>query len=326
MSAEMLKIVMRLSKFFLMAAWVAALSPWALAQEHTYSKGQAVQPAFEGWEQNEDGSYLLWFGYMNRNWEEELDVPVGEDNFLAPGPADQGQPTHFLPRRNRLSFAVEVPESFFEDESNRLIWTLRTQGEELRAFGSIEPDFFVDKIVIMSENGSIFNGATDPEVRANQWPEGELEGNTQHKVRVGEPVELSVRVSDDGQPGIFYSANRDRNFKPLDLEELKRGVSQPRYQVPGKVNFLHVSWFVYRGEGEVDFSPRQVKVWEDTRPYSSPWAHGYVAPLDPEDGRWTAQVRFQDPGTYVLHGRVSDGGLHRDIEVTVEVTPIDGPL
>ena len=37
-------------------------------------------PAFEGWEKNADGSFSFVFGYMNDNWDEEPDVPVGPDN------------------------------------------------------------------------------------------------------------------------------------------------------------------------------------------------------------------------------------------------------
>ena len=68
----------------------------------TYSRGQSVSPAYEGWWQNADGTYTLFFGYMNSNWEEQLDVPVGPDNNIEPGGPDQGQPTWFLPRRNRF--------------------------------------------------------------------------------------------------------------------------------------------------------------------------------------------------------------------------------
>ena len=35
----------------------------------------------------------MWFGYMNRNFEEVLDLPVGPDNKFEPGAADRGQPT-----------------------------------------------------------------------------------------------------------------------------------------------------------------------------------------------------------------------------------------
>src|SRR4030095_3386287 len=91
----------------------------AAAQSLTYSKGQNVAPAYEGWELGSDGNKYFLFGYMNRNWEEEIDVPVGPENGFnvggdrgagAPGLSnDQGQPTHFLPRRNRFIFKVKVP-------------------------------------------------------------------------------------------------------------------------------------------------------------------------------------------------------------------------
>ena len=70
----------------------------------TFSKGRHVEPAFEGWRPNDDGSFNLMFGYMNENWEEEPDMAIGDKNFFSPGDADRGQPTHFLPRRNRFTF------------------------------------------------------------------------------------------------------------------------------------------------------------------------------------------------------------------------------
>jgi hypothetical protein len=84
------------------------------AQSLTFSRGQNVAPAYEGWEQAPDGTKYFLFGYMNRNWEEEIDVPVGPDNGFNVGGADLGQPTHFLPRRNRFVFRVRVPAGFTE--------------------------------------------------------------------------------------------------------------------------------------------------------------------------------------------------------------------
>src|SRR5437879_5001039 len=31
--------------------------------------GQGVSPVYEGFDVNQDGTYNLWFGYMNLNWE-----------------------------------------------------------------------------------------------------------------------------------------------------------------------------------------------------------------------------------------------------------------
>ncbi len=67
--------------------------------------GQGLAPVYEGFDINPDGTYNMWFGYMNRNFEEELDVPVGADNKFEPGTADRGQPTHFDTDGTRMSFA-----------------------------------------------------------------------------------------------------------------------------------------------------------------------------------------------------------------------------
>ena len=74
--------------------------------------GQSVTPALEGWYENPDGTYSLSFGYFNRNTEEELDIPIGPNNRFEPGTPDRGQPTHFLPRRQRGAFTVTVPADF----------------------------------------------------------------------------------------------------------------------------------------------------------------------------------------------------------------------
>ena len=54
--------------------------------------GQGVAPVYEGYDVNPDGSFNMWFGYMNRNYEEELDIPHRPPtNFRArrrPRPAD----------------------------------------------------------------------------------------------------------------------------------------------------------------------------------------------------------------------------------------------
>ena len=75
-------------------------------------KGQTVTPAFEGWYRNQDGTYSLSFGYFNRNLEEALEIPIGPDNYMEPGPANQGQPSHFQPRRCTSSEHVGPLEPF----------------------------------------------------------------------------------------------------------------------------------------------------------------------------------------------------------------------
>jgi hypothetical protein len=109
----------------------------------TYSKGQTVEPVFDGWMPNEDGSFRLYFGYMNPNWEEQLDAPIGPDNKFESGSPDQGQPTHFYPRRNPFLFTIKVPKDFGEKE---LIWTLTSNGRTRNAYASLKTDYQQDRL------------------------------------------------------------------------------------------------------------------------------------------------------------------------------------
>ena len=97
-----------------------------LPMEPLHTSGQNVTAAYEGWFKNSDGSYSLLFGYFNRNMQEELDIPIGDNNRMEPGPPDQGQPTHFLPRRQWGVFTVTVPENF---GTEKLTWTIVANGQ-----------------------------------------------------------------------------------------------------------------------------------------------------------------------------------------------------
>ena len=63
-----------------------------------YSRGQDVVPSYDGWKANPDGTFSMYFGYMNRNFEEQLDIDIGPNNNVDGG--DRGQPTHFYSRRH----------------------------------------------------------------------------------------------------------------------------------------------------------------------------------------------------------------------------------
>ena len=58
--------------------------------QESFSSGQNIAPVYEGWEQGADGSFTLVFGYFNRNWEEEIDLPVGADNTIDPADPIRG--------------------------------------------------------------------------------------------------------------------------------------------------------------------------------------------------------------------------------------------
>ena len=160
--------------------------------------GEIVSPAYEGWWPNDDGSHKLFFGYMNSNWEEELDVAVGPNNYFSIvgegelddleiedydfSVADRGQPTHFYPRRNPFLFTIDVPSDF---GTNELVWTLKTKNHIARAYGSLAPDYRINPQVISTEVGGSF-GSLDDRLRTNIPPDLRVDGEAFRTARVGD--------------------------------------------------------------------------------------------------------------------------------------------
>lgn len=306
----------------------------AAAQNLTYAKGQNVSPAYEGWEEDSAGRKFFVFGYMNRNWQEELDVPVGNDNKFLAGAADQGQPTHFLPRRNRFIFRVPVPPGF--TEKDELVWSLTTRGKTELAYASLRMDYKIDDVVKASETGALGAGSSSPEIRKNTPPVLEIQGPRRLEVKVGEAVPLTVVVRDDGIPkaravgagaaveNTGSTLARSTTAPPEVIANLRaRRLMQPPARVTvGKNVGLHTAWLVYRGTGAVTFDNDQIATWEDTRTGgNSPWAPHWVAPELPKDGKVTTTAWFKTPGEYVLRVRADDGALTSDQQITIVVKP-----
>ena len=79
---------------------------------------------YDGFIANPDGTLTLAFGYHNVN---RVEVTVtGDDNAFLSGAADRGQPTVFLPGRQRFACVMVVPEAF----DGRLQWRVRFAGHE----------------------------------------------------------------------------------------------------------------------------------------------------------------------------------------------------
>lgn len=196
------------------------------------ARGQDVTPAFEGWMPNPDGTRSMYFGYMNRNYEEELDIPIGPDNNVdlgGRGGGDKGQPTHFYPRRQRMVFSVVVPKDWGLEQ--RVVWTLTIRGTTNVAKGWLQPEWEIDKEVIMQEAGA----GTDLE---NQPPVF-VSGSGPQAVTLPNTVALTATAQDDGRP------------KPRvarDIEDV--GAPAP--------SGLSVRWIHYRGPAGVSFDPGTV--------------------------------------------------------------------
>jgi hypothetical protein len=256
-----------------------------------YNSGQTVQPIFEGWTRNADGSYNLFFGYLNRNHVQELSVPVGPENQIEPAGPDRGQPTYFYPRFNRQLFSVTVPANWGQKE---LIWTLVTHGRSERAVGWLRPDWEISP-------PGMGRGA---DAAKNTPPVLTLSGAS--NTAVSAPLKLTAAVVDDGLPSARGAGGRGRGRSagppafeypsktppPVNVPQVERPV-RPRI-----ADRLQVEWFVWRGPAAVTFSPQ-------------------VAGADKGPAEVTAT--FSRPGEYVLRARATDSGatVMQDIKVSV---------
>ena len=210
------RIIVVLLAIATLAVVPAAVAHAQLSLALSHPSGQTVTPVFEGWYRNKDGSYSLSFGYYNRNTAEHMDVPIGSDNFVAPGAANQGQPSSFAPRRHWGVFAVVVPSDF---GSQKVVWTLKDRGQTFAIAGSLMADWEIDAV-----EGEASSNNTPPVLRfADAGPEGRGPfGVTARplRTRVGAPLVLSVAVTDDA-----------KTKAPVDL-----------------------TWFMHQGPGVVTFS------------------------------------------------------------------------
>jgi hypothetical protein len=177
-----------------------------------HASGQAVAPVYEGFDINADGSYNMWFGYMNRNYEEEIDVPVGKDNNFEPG-LDRGQPTHFTPRRHKDVFSVSVPKDF---ANQTLTWTLVVHGELQKVVGTLKPVWQIDR-------QRTTRGGSSERISSNLPPVVQVHPSAQALPAPGS-LTLTVSATDDGLP--------QRRGQPAGMTVL-----WAKYRGPGTVTF-----------------------------------------------------------------------------------------
>src|ERR1051325_903965 len=169
-------------------ALTLVLSASPASAQIQYRSGVDVTPAFEGWTSNPDGTFNFFFGYLNRNYEEELEIPVGPNNTVEPG-GDRGQPTHFYPRRQHFVFKVVVPKDWGLER--KVVWTLTIRGKTNSAKGWLQPEWEINNLIMM-EN---FGGDVDDD---NQAPA--VTGSPAQTVKLPGSATLTVTAQDDGRP------------------------------------------------------------------------------------------------------------------------------
>jgi hypothetical protein len=245
-----------------------------------FNTGQDVVPVYEGWLRNPEGTFTFVFGYFNRNWKEELVIPAGVDNKLEPGPADRGQPTYFLPRRQSWVFRVPVPADWGNKE---LVWTLTAHGRSEKAYAALTPEEEISERIIMTR-GNLNPGEDDP----NKPPVITIDPIL--VATAGRPVSLTAQVVDDGLPKPRMAPQAPPGAFPTAQSDRTRASGS---------GGLTVTWFEYRGPAQVIFEP--------------------VGPIPVVEGRASTTARFADAGTYILRATANDGALSTSAEIAVTV-------
>jgi hypothetical protein len=175
------------------------------------ARGNFVAPYFDGFYRNDDGTWTLSFGFMNRNDEELIEIPLGENNFIEPAMYDGVQPTAFpVVRyggfggpRERGIFGVVVPADFDGD----VWWTLTTDGYTTKVPGRLRRN---ETQVLSME--SAYGLSTTPMAEGSLRPEltftrggprtwsvvGQYHPET-FTTSVGEPIEVEFWAFDRGE-------------------------------------------------------------------------------------------------------------------------------
>ncbi|PCJ27473.1 MAG: hypothetical protein COA96_02955 [SAR86 cluster bacterium] len=238
--------------------------------------GDFVAPFFDGWIKNSDDSVTMVFGFMNRNKEELVDIPLGPNNHIEPAQFDGVQPTHFpvynrggfVGIRERGAFAVTVPADMAGTE---VIWTLNHAGHSYsipgratstayemsrleRALGSLSPAIRFD-----------MDGAESTD------REGIYTSST-ITASVGAPVTLSAYVQDRGNRGGY---DVDSLLFPLGTE-----------------------WMLHQGPAIPEFDSKAITGRERGKNGEGSMSDGWTVV--------TTQATFWEPGDYVIRLRVDN--------------------
>lgn len=275
--------------FVLFALSVTGYGQEVAMSELKFNSGQSVQPAYEGWTRNPDSSRSMWFGYMNRNYEETPDIPAGSGNGFGSVGEDLGQPTHFLPRRQAFIFKVDVPADWPADKD--LIWTVTANGTTLKAFGSLWPVWEIDEQTMSANNGGRTARTFGEPVNLAPGMSVKLPAQS---IAAGQPLTLVVPAKDDGLPSPVILAMGTGGPRAA------RGASAPDATPPDPLaeavrSQLRVKWVQYRGTGQAKIVPKESAVLgADGRPSLT-------------EGRSTTKVTFDRPGTYTLRAYAMDG-------------------
>jgi hypothetical protein len=251
----------------IMSAWAVSV-PAQQISEPLRGFGASITAAYEGWFDNADGSHNFLIGYLNRNYQQAVDVPIGPNNTMGPNGPDLGQPTHFLPGRQTGVFMVTVPKEF--GQKDRITWSLTVNGQTTSIPFWMNADYqvspFADIAVVNKPPVIKF----DPSGATIQGPITTLAKAIARTATMSAGLTLPIWASDDAK----YSS----------------GNNAPQRNPPPPV-VLH--WSKYRGPGNVTIEKSSSMFEKIDGPAVF-------------NGKSTLTAKFSAPGEYILHVTAED--------------------
>lgn len=269
------------------------------------SNDNFVAPFFDGFYKNEDGTYTISFGYMNRNDADVIEIALGTDNYIEPSEFDGGQPTAFQVvrysgfggPRERGTFGVVVPADFEGD----VWWTLTTDGYTTRVPGRLTSPGRIIQGAYELSTTPMAAGSLRPLIRFTETGTGGIgiEGIERPEpltASAGEPVEVRFWALDRG----------DRDLGAVNMSLWKH-----QGPVGGVIAFesLVEAPATTAAAGAGGRGGRAARP-----PGPGPLTTGQTVPIltegpDANQGRFTAT--FDTPGRYVIRIRI-DNFSNRD--------------
>ena len=183
-----------------------------------------------------------------------------------------GQPTHFLPSRQFGMFAIPVPKGFTPED--KFTWTIYANGKYTSIPLRLHPDYVISPFSEIAVNNTPPVIKFEENGTALQGPIATLTNAAVRTASLSEPLALTIWVTDDMKYTSDTNAPMTTERPPVTLV-----------------------WSKYRGPGRVTF--------DKVRPAVEPLAAtGNASPAF--SGKATTNVKFSEPGEYVLHVTAND--------------------
>ena len=215
-----------------------------------------------------------------------MTIPVGSDNAFDSAPADQNQPTNFLPGRHEHVFTIKKPKGF----NGKVIWTLKS------GVGVQKANASTDQLYILEvEEEDPGEHVVRPEIAGS-----DASGT------VGHPVALTAQIK--------ATARKERVIEGSGPRSAALTVAWSLYRGAGSVSFEAAPGSPAPREPGASRGGRP-----EARAVPGVFTSSCAFPISASCG--AVRATFSAPGDYVLRAVAQQQREHATVFVRVKVKP-----